>query len=72
MILQLKLMRMAKGLSQSEVAEELSLPQSVYSLLETGRLKPSAVQAHKLEAFFGEPIEKLVRPWRQRSWKKSH
>ncbi|MBT9174059.1 MAG: hypothetical protein DDT21_02470 [Syntrophomonadaceae bacterium] len=62
----MRLLRQAEGLTQKEIARRIGLPQWVYSLIESGRLKPSERQARVLEDFFREPVEKLLRLWRQK------
>ncbi|GFP25909.1 hypothetical protein HKBW3S43_01448 [Candidatus Hakubella thermalkaliphila] len=65
-VLRIRLLRQAKGLTQEEVAHALAMRQPTYSFLESGRLRPSKRQVSLLEAYFGEPVEKLLKPWKPR------
>jgi len=63
-IIRMRLLRAKKGKSQPEIAKEIGLDQSVYSLIESGRLKPSLSQEERLGNYFKEPVERLLRPIR--------
>jgi transcriptional regulator with XRE-family HTH domain len=70
--LRMYLLHLSQGMTQKEIAERLEMYQPTYSLLESGRLKPYRRQAKLLEEYFGEPIERLLRPWKpkKKSWAK--
>jgi transcriptional regulator with XRE-family HTH domain len=52
---------MNQSKSQLEVGKKAGIPPNVYSLIETGRLKPSKTQIKNLEDYFDEPIESLLK-----------
>lgn len=57
----LKLWRLSNHLIQSEAARRCGLGLSTYSLIETGRLRPSQEQTKRLGALFGRRPEEMLR-----------
>lgn len=51
--------REAKGWSQAELAERLSVSRQTVNAIETGKYDPSLPLAFKLARLFGQPIESL-------------
>ena len=56
----LKKLRLARGLNQSEIAEELDMPQKTYSNYERNEREPSSTVLIKLGAYFGVSLDYLL------------
>lgn len=56
----LKKLRLARGLNQSEVAEELGMPQKTYSNYERNEREPSSTVLIQLGAYFGVSLDYLL------------
>lgn len=52
-------LRAARQLSQTELAEAIGVSRKTISTVETGRFTPSVVIALKLANFFDVPVEKI-------------
>ena len=52
-------LREARGLSQGELAEKLSVSRQTVNAIETGRYLPSLPLAFAIGRFFGKPIEEV-------------
>ena len=55
-------LRDRKGLSISGLAAELCLDSNLYIEVELGKSRPDEDLSHKLEDFFGYPIDDLLLP----------
>jgi len=53
--------RAAKGLSQGELARELSVSRQTINSIETGRYTPSLPLALAIARFFGVTVEEIFR-----------
>lgn len=62
MLTHLKVLRMSMSWDQQMAAEKLRVARTWYSLIENGRLIPSAAVKQRLEETFGMPVEKLLQP----------
>ncbi len=60
MLTNLKAIRLARGENQGQVAGRLEMSLPWYSLLENGRLVPSAAVKERLEKEFNKPISELL------------
>ena len=56
----LKKLRLARGLSQAELAAELGLPQKTYCNYERNEREPSAVTLIRIAAYFGVTLDYLL------------
>lgn len=56
----LKKLRLARGLSQAELAEELGLPQKTYCNYERNEREPSANTMIMIAAYFGVTLDYLL------------
>lgn len=56
----LKKLRLARGLSQAQVAEDLGLPQKTYCNYERNEREPSSTVLIKLGAYFGVTLDYLL------------
>ena len=61
-LLRLKLWRLQEGLTQEEAAKRLGIGASTLSILESGRLRPTAGQIAQLRRSFGQAVETLFEP----------
>ena len=52
-------LREARGLSQGELAEKLSVSRQTVNAIETGRYLPSLPLAFAIGRFFGKPLEEI-------------
>lgn len=52
-------LRAARQLSQTELAEAIGVSRKTISTVETGRFTPSVVIALKLASFFDVPVEQI-------------
>lgn len=52
-------LRVAKGLSQGELAEALAVSRQTVNAIETGRYSPSLPLAIKLARYFGRAVEEV-------------
>lgn len=57
----LKLWRLSNHLTQTEAAQRCDLGLSAYSLIESGRLRPSLDQVRRLGRVFGRRTEEMLR-----------
>lgn len=55
--------RTKRQLTQNQVAINLGITRSGYSLIENGHRNPSWAVAQRLEQFFGIPISNLLAEW---------
>lgn len=62
MLTNLKAVRLASGLKQSEVAEKIGISLPWYSLLENGRFVPTDPVKKKIAEVFGESVDELLKP----------
>lgn len=53
MVSKIKKLRILSGLTQVQMARKLDISQSLYSLIENGKRKPSKEIAEKIEKMFG-------------------
>lgn len=53
MMSKIKKLRILSGLTQVQMARKLDISQSLYSLIENGKRKPSKEIAEKIEKMFG-------------------
>jgi|GEM_PF-4004389 len=65
-MIRLKLWRLQQSLTQTEAARTLSIGESSYAILESGRLKPTAAQRERLRAYFGDLSDSLFDPVHER------
>jgi DNA-binding XRE family transcriptional regulator len=65
MITRLKIIRMKKGIPQWELAHRANISATVLSLIETGRIIPSAEVKRAISKTFRKPI-KVLFPERKR------
>lgn len=56
----LKELRMAKGLSQKEVAEYLGISNAAYSLYERGDREPNISTLKKIANYYGVTVDELL------------
>lgn len=56
----LKKLRLARGLSQADLAAELGLPQKTYCNYERNEREPSAVTLIRIAAYFGVTLDYLL------------
>lgn len=56
----LKKLRLARGLSQAQVAEDLGLPQKTYCNYERNEREPNSTVLMKLGAYFGVTLDYLL------------
>jgi transcriptional regulator with XRE-family HTH domain len=63
---ELRLWRSRQGLSLAAASKRLGMSVSMLWMIETGRLKPSAVQSEKLREGTGIEPSALLRPIRSR------
>jgi putative transcriptional regulator len=54
-------LREARGLSQGELAEKLSVSRQTVNSIETGRYLPSLPLAFAIGRFFEKPVEEVFR-----------
>lgn len=52
-------LRIAQGLSQGGLAEEMAVSRQTINAIETGRYMPSLPLAIALARFFGKPVEEV-------------
>lgn len=57
--MRLKELRKAKGLTQTQVADELNMPQNTLSQYENGKRKPSKLALNALADYYAVSIEHL-------------
>ena len=57
----LQLYRLGKGVSMQVVGKATHIPAAEVSYLEAGRLIPSDLQKERLSAYFGVPIDTLMK-----------
>lgn len=57
--MRLKELRKAKGLTQTQVADELNMPQNTLSQYENGKRKPSKLVLNALADYYAVSIEHL-------------
>ncbi|MBE6936382.1 MAG: helix-turn-helix transcriptional regulator [Ruminococcaceae bacterium] len=57
---QIKKLRKARGLLQSQLAAELGVHQTAVSQWETGRTDPDVSSAHRLADFFGVTLDEVL------------
>ena len=62
MLTGLKARRLQENITQAEAAERLGIGVSAYSLMESGRMRPSRAQIQALEQVFGRSAEALLEP----------
>lgn len=62
MLTQLKARRLQQNISQAAAAERLKMGVSAYSLIESGRMRPSPAQVQALEEAFGCAVQALLDP----------
>jgi putative transcriptional regulator len=55
-------LRVVRGLSQQELADELGVSRQTVNSIETGRYAPSLKLALSLARFFGKSVEALFDP----------
>lgn len=58
----LKVRRLQENLTQAQAAERLGIGISAYSLIESGRMRPSRAQMRALEQVFGRSAAALLEP----------
>ena len=58
--MRLKELRKAKGLTQTQVADELDMPQNTLSQYESGKRKPSRLAISALSKYYGVSINYLI------------
>jgi ribosome-binding protein aMBF1 (putative translation factor) len=63
----IRLRRMAAGLSQKDQAERVGVSLPIYAAIERGQLKPSPRVADLLEQAFDDRLETLLSPIRPRT-----
>jgi len=56
---QLRVIRAARSVSQSELARAVGVSRQTISSIETGQYTPSTLLALRLAATFGRPVEEL-------------
>jgi len=59
---QLRALRAARGWSQADLAEQLSVSRQTVNALEVGKYDPSLPLAFKIAWVFGKPIEAIFQP----------
>jgi putative transcriptional regulator len=60
--------RLARGLSQGELAERMDVSRQTINAVEADKYDPSLPLAYKLAAYFGMPVESLfLNPFRETS-----
>lgn len=52
-------LRIERGLTQTEAAQGMDIPQNVLSMYEIGARKPRIDNAQKIADFYGVPIEQI-------------
>lgn len=62
MLTKLRALRLAAGLSQKEVAERLGVSRQWYSLIDSGRLRPTEEMAAKIADIFGISADEILQP----------
>ena len=62
MLTGLKVKRLRENITQREAANRLKIGVSAYSLIETGRTRPSQAQIRALEDAFGSKASGLLDP----------
>jgi transcriptional regulator with XRE-family HTH domain len=62
MLTQLKARRLQENITQAQAAERLGIGLSAYSLIESGRMRPSRAQMRALEETFGHGAHTLLDP----------
>ena len=65
-MIRLKLWRLQQSLTQAQAARRLGIGESTLSVLETGRLRPTAGQLERLRRTFGAGTEALFEPVAER------
>jgi transcriptional regulator with XRE-family HTH domain len=65
-MIRLKLWRLQQNLTQAEAARALTIGESSYALLESGRLRATPRQWARLRAYFGEAAATLFDEVRER------
>lgn len=60
MLTRMKAIRLSKGISQSVISKEIGINRTWYNLVENGRYNPTERTLELIEAYFGEPIDKLI------------
>lgn len=58
----LKFLRLMRMMNQTRAAELAGISLSQYSLVESGRLKPTDTTKKRLSKAFGKPAEELLKP----------
>lgn len=56
----MRILRKDKDRTMKQIADDLGIDESYYSLVETGKRKPSDDLAEKISKYYGHPWEKLV------------
>jgi len=65
-MLRLKLWRLQQNLTQAEAARAIGIGESSYAILESGRLRPTTGQQERLRTYFGDIVDSLFDPVRDR------
>ena len=52
-------LRIEQGLTQTEAAQAMGIPQNVLSMYESGARKPRIDNAQKIADFYGVPVEQI-------------
>lgn len=60
MLTRLKAGRLRENITQSQAAERLGIGVSAYSLIESGRMRPSPSQLRALERVFGDGAASML------------
>ena len=55
----LKSKRKERGLTQSEIADELGITRSFYGHIETGKRNPTLILSFKIADFFDDNVENI-------------
>lgn len=61
----LQTLRLRRGLTMSQLAEQLDTSHAQISRVENGQRKPSAELVFKISTFFAVPVEQLMRDDRE-------
>lgn len=61
-----KLWRLQQNLTQAEASRSIGIGESSYAILESGRLRPTAGQRERLQTYFGDIVDSLFDPVRDR------
>lgn len=55
----IKELRLAKGLTQDELAQKLGVTRQTVNAIEQGKYEPTLLLAYRCAKFFSTPIEKI-------------